>query len=53
MYADSFLNFYLTVQEFGLEEGANILSRFVSHECLAIDSGLFADDIWKRAELVS
>ncbi|MEE0885939.1 MAG: TatD family hydrolase [Treponema sp.] len=53
MYADSFLNFYLTVQEFGLEEGANILSRFGSHECLAIDTGLFADDIWKRAELVS
>ena len=53
MYADSFLNFYLTVQEFGLEEGANNLSRFGSHECLAIDTGLFADDIWKRAELVS
>ena len=53
MYADSFLNFYLTVQEFGLEEGANILSRFGSHECLAIDTGLSADDIWKRAELVS
>lgn len=53
MYADSFLNFYLTTQEFGLEAGANILARFGSHECLALDSGTFADDIWKRAELVS
>ena len=53
MYADSFLNFYLTVQEFGLEAGANILARFGSHECLALDSGTSADDIWKRTELVS
>ncbi len=53
MYADSFLNFYLTVQEFGLEAGANILSRFGSHECLALDAGTSADDIWKRTELVS
>lgn len=53
MFADSFLNFYLTVQEFGLEAGANILSRFGSHECLALDAGTSADDIWKRTELIS
>lgn len=53
MYSDSFLNFYQTAQEFGLEAVANILSSFGSHENIALDAGLSADDIWKRTELIS
>lgn len=53
MFADSFLNFYHTTEEFGMEEGAEILARFGSHECLALDSGFSAGDIWKRAERIS
>ena len=53
MFADSFLNFYQTTEEFGMEEGAEILSRFGSHECLALDAGFSSGDIWKRSERIS
>ncbi len=52
MFADSFFNFYKTTEILGLEEGAKILGKIGLHETISIDSGIDADDIFKRVERV-
>lgn len=52
MFADSFFDFYQTTELLGLENGAKILEKFGLHECIALDSGIAADDIFKRTERV-
>lgn len=49
MYSDLLFNFNQIIEENGLDEGAEILSRMAKYEpFFALDSGIKADDIWER-----
>ncbi|MCQ2591298.1 MAG: TatD family hydrolase [Treponema sp.] len=51
MYSDFLFNFYKITEENGLEEGAQILTRMATNKPLfVLDSGVMADDIWKRVQ---
>ena len=53
MYSDSLFNIDRLIQNFGEEEGAQILSQMVQNKPnFLIDTGIRENDIWARADLV-
>ncbi|MBP5568718.1 MAG: TatD family hydrolase [Treponema sp.] len=53
MYSDSLFNIDKLIQNFGEEEGAQILSQMVQNKPnFLIDTGIRENDIWARADLV-
>ena len=51
MYSDFLFNFHQMTEESGLEEGTEILLRMAAnHPLFGLDSGIKADDLWKRVK---
>lgn len=51
MYSDFLFNFHQIIEETSLEEGTEILLRMAAnHPLFGLDSGIKADDIWKRVK---
>ena len=49
MYSDFLFNINQIIEENGLEETSNILSRFAGNRpFFALDSGITCNDIWER-----
>lgn len=51
MYSDFLFNFFQMTEETSLENGMEILSRMAANRSFfALDSGIKADDLWKRVK---
>ena len=53
MYSDFLFNINQIIEENGLEETSNILSRFAGNRpFFALDSGITCNDIWERSKKI-